>query len=69
MSMLNTSATSNNTMFQAYYPGTTKDIQTGNGDGYSYAAFSQGSLEAYLGGLQRFNLTNTTSPSNYGDVA
>jgi hypothetical protein len=66
--MFNTTASSNNTLFQANYPGTPKDIQTGDGDGYTYAAFSQGSLEAYLGGLDRFNLTNETSPSQYGDV-
>lgn len=66
--MFNTTETSNDTIFQANYPGTPKDIQTGDGDGYTYAAFTLGSLEAYLGGLQRFNLTNDTSPSNYGDV-
>ncbi|KAF2125637.1 hypothetical protein P153DRAFT_369667 [Dothidotthia symphoricarpi CBS 119687] len=66
--MLNTTSISNNTLFQANYPGVPEDIQTYDGDGYSYAGFSLGSLEAYLGHLQRFNMTNDTSPSIYGDV-
>ncbi|KAG9236253.1 hypothetical protein BJ875DRAFT_372457 [Amylocarpus encephaloides] len=67
--ILNTTVTSNNTLFQANYPGVPEDIQTGDGDGYSYAAFSLGSLEAYLGHLNRFNLTNQTLPSIYGNVS
>ncbi|OJD32525.1 uncharacterized protein BKCO1_37000115 [Diplodia corticola] len=66
--MTNTTATSNNTIFQAFYPGVVEDIQTGDGDGYSYVAFSMGSKEVYLGHLNRFNLTNDTIPSTYGDV-
>lgn len=40
----------------------------GSGDNYTYVAFSSGSLEAYLGHLERFNLTNNTLPSVYGDI-
>jgi hypothetical protein len=66
--LLNTTATSNNTMFQANFPGLPGNLQTSGSDGFSYAAFSLGSLEVYLGTLQRFNLTNDTSPSVYGNV-
>jgi hypothetical protein len=66
--LLNTTATSNNTLFQANFPGVPGNLQTGDSDGFSYSAFSQGSLEVYLGTLQRFNFTNDTSPSVYGNV-
>ncbi|USP75040.1 hypothetical protein yc1106_02314 [Curvularia clavata] len=66
--MLNTTATSNNTIFQANYPGVPDNIRTGDGESYTYAAFSLGYREAYLGHLERFNLSNSTTPSKYGDV-
>lgn len=66
--MFNTTATSNDTIFQAWYPGVPEDIQTGDGDDYSYVAFAMGSKEAYLGHLNRFNMTNDTLPSIYGNV-
>jgi hypothetical protein len=66
--LLNTTTTSNNTLFQANFPGVPGNLQTGDEDGFSYAAFSLGSLEVYLGTLKRFNLTNDTSPSVYGNV-
>ncbi|KAH7060537.1 hypothetical protein B0J12DRAFT_649255 [Macrophomina phaseolina] len=53
---------------QVTYPGVPEDIQTGDGDGYTYVGFSIGTQEAYLGTLNRFNLTNDTSASAYGDV-
>ncbi|EMD64115.1 hypothetical protein GGP41_006571 [Bipolaris sorokiniana] len=66
--MLNTTTKSNNTIFQANYPGVPQNIQTGDGDSYTYVAFSLGYREAYLGHLERFNLSNSTTPSQYGDV-
>lgn len=53
---------------QANYPGTPSDISTGDGDDYSFVGFTLGSEEAYLGRLNRFNLTNDTAPSPYGAV-
>ncbi|KAF2853731.1 hypothetical protein T440DRAFT_552367 [Plenodomus tracheiphilus IPT5] len=64
----NTTATSNDTLFQANYPGVPDNIRTGDDDKYTFAAFSLGYREVYLGHLERFNLTNTTTPSLYGDV-
>lgn len=66
--MFNTTATSNNTIFQANYPGVPDNIRTGDDDSYTYAAFSMGYREVYLGHLERFNLTNNTTPSVYGDI-
>ncbi|KAK0647219.1 hypothetical protein DIS24_g7923 [Lasiodiplodia hormozganensis] len=53
---------------QANYPGTPSDISTGDGDDYSFVGFTLGSEEAYLGRLNRFNLTNDTVSSPYGAV-
>ncbi|EOD50969.1 hypothetical protein UCRNP2_2254 [Neofusicoccum parvum UCRNP2] len=53
---------------QAMYPGTPSDISTGDGDDYSFVGFTYGGQTAYLGRLNRFNLTNDTAPSPYGAV-
>lgn len=66
--MLNTSATSNNTIFQANYPGVPDNLRKGEGNTFVYAAFSMGYREVYLGYMERFNLTNNTDQSAYGNV-
>ncbi|KAJ8106766.1 hypothetical protein OPT61_g9324 [Boeremia exigua] len=66
--MLNTTSTSNNTIFQANYPGVPDNLRLGEADTFSYVAFSMGYREVYLGNLNRFNLTNKTDESAYGDI-
>jgi hypothetical protein len=66
--MLNTSSSSNNTIFQANYPGVPDNLRLGEANTFTYVAFSMGYREAYLGHLERFNRTNDTSQSAYGEV-
>ncbi|KAK8193882.1 hypothetical protein HDK77DRAFT_490736 [Phyllosticta capitalensis] len=52
------------------YSGLPDVMQSSNNDAFSFVAFSSGSLEAYLGQLNRFNLTDSRYdlPSAYGDI-
>lgn len=65
----NETASSNNTLFQANYPGVPADMK-GDGDNMSFVGFAFGGYtEAYLGHLNRFNLTNATVKYGSTDVA
>ncbi|KAJ4990202.1 hypothetical protein SVAN01_04293 [Stagonosporopsis vannaccii] len=62
----NETASSNNTLFQASYPGVPADMQQER-DNMSFVGFAFGNYkEAYLGHLNRFNLTNATA--KYGST-
>ncbi|RMZ72814.1 hypothetical protein GMOD_00009864 [Pyrenophora seminiperda CCB06] len=65
---MNKTAWSDNQLFEAFYPGTPDNIQKNEGDGLAYAGFSLSSEEAYLGTLDRFDLSNYTQPSAYGTL-
>ena len=66
--IINKTAESDNYLFEAFYPGTPENIQKGEGDSLTYAAFTLGFKEAYLGSLRRFDLSNDTEPSAYGTL-
>lgn len=58
--IFNETASSNNTVFQANYPGVPADMQQER-DNMSFVGFSLGTYkEAYLGHLNRFDLSNKT---------